>query len=111
MGLLKLKAKVLLLTEEQMEVEGKYDLGDIAKSKDWVWRSIAVPVEEVYRITEYNKSKTIVQLYDEEKIFVAEPFEEVFLKWEELKKTDWETDPEEEEIDEEENKGTEENEE
>lgn len=85
MELLKLKAKVLLVSEEQMEVEDKYDLGNIAKSKEWVWRSIAVPVDEVYRIVEFNKSKTIVHMYDEEKILVAEPFDEVFNKWAELK--------------------------
>lgn len=85
MELLKLKAKVLLISEEQMEVEDKYDLGNIAKSKEWVWRNVAIPVEEVYRIIEFNKSKTIVQMYDEERILVAESFEEVFNKWRDLK--------------------------
>lgn len=85
MNLLKLKAKVLLQSEEQMEAEDKYDLGNIAKSKEWVWRYIAIPVHEVYRVIEFNKSKCIVQLYDEEKILVAEPFDDVFVKWEELK--------------------------
>lgn len=87
MGLLKLKAKVLLVSEEQMEAEDKYDLGNIAKSKEWVWRNIAVSVEHVYRIIEYNKNKTIVQMNDEEKILVSEPFDEVFTKWEELQKS------------------------
>jgi len=84
--LLKLKAKVLLVDEEQMEIEDKYDLGNIAKSKEWVWRNIAVCVQDVYRIIEYNKSKTIVQMNDEEKILVNEPFDDVFKKWDELKK-------------------------
>jgi hypothetical protein len=83
--LIKLKAKVLLTSEEQMEAEEKYDLGDIARSKEWVWRMIAIPVEEVYKIIEYNKSKTIVQTYDDEKILVSETFEDVFGRWEELK--------------------------
>lgn len=83
--LIKLKAKVILTTEEQMEAEGVYDLGDIAKSKEWVWRMIAIPLEEVYKVIEFNKSKTIVQTYDGEKILVSETFEQVFSKWEELK--------------------------
>lgn len=83
--LIKLKAKVLLTTEEQMEAEEKYDLGDIARSKEWVWRMIAIPVEEVYKVIEYNKSKSIVQTYDNERILVSETFEEVFSKWEVLK--------------------------
>lgn len=85
MNLLKLKAKVLLQSEEQMEAEEKYDLGDIARSKEWVWKNIAVPVNEVYRVIEYSKSKCIVQMYDEEKILVAETFDDVFTKWDELK--------------------------
>src|SRR5688572_6033820 len=83
--LIKLKAKVLLTSEEQMEAEEKYDLGDIAKSKEWVWRQIAIPVEEVYKVIEYNKSKTIVQTYDDEKILINEPFDDLFNRWEELK--------------------------
>lgn len=100
--LLKLKAKVLLVDEEQMEVEEKYDLGNIAKSKEWVWRMIAISVEEVYKIIEFNKAKTIVQTYDEEKILVAEPFEEVFKKWDALKQFD--PIPDEDEVQPEENK-------
>ncbi len=85
MSILKLKAKVMLTSEEQMEADETYDLGNIAKSKEWVWRNIGVKVEEVYRIIEYNKTKTIVQMYDEEKILVSETFDEVFEKWEKLK--------------------------
>ena len=83
--LIKLKAKVLLTSEEQMEAEEKYDLGAVGKSKEWVWRMIAIPVEEVYKVIEYNKSKTIVQTYDNERILVSEKFEDLFSRWNELK--------------------------
>lgn len=83
--LIKLKAKVLLTSEEQMEAEEKYDLGGIAKSKEWVWRMIAIPVEEVYKLIEYNKSKTIIQTYDDEKILINEIFDDLYTRWEELK--------------------------
>jgi hypothetical protein len=85
MSLLKLKAKVLLVSEEQMESDEKYDLGNIARSKEWVWRNVAVPIEDVYKIIEYNKSKSIVQMRDQERILVAEPFDELFNRWETLK--------------------------
>jgi hypothetical protein len=100
--LIKLKAKVLLTSEEQMEAEEKYDLGDIAKSKEWVWRHIAIPVEEVYKVIEYNKSKTIVETYDNEKILINEPFDSVYNRWEELKITIGELPPQESEEEEEE---------
>jgi len=86
MSLLKLKAKVKLTSEEGMEIEEQYDLGTIAKSAEWVWRDLAIPVEEVYKIISYTPSKTIVQLYDEEKILVAELFEDVYNKWHQLRK-------------------------
>jgi len=85
MNLLKLKAKVLLVSEEQMEIEDKYDFGNIAKSKQWEWKNIAVPAAEVYRIIEFNKNKSIVEMNSEEKILVAESFDELFDKWEKAK--------------------------
>ena len=85
MNLLKLRAKVLLVSEEQLEIEDKYDFGNIAKSKEWVWRNIAVPAGEVYRIIEFNNTKSIVEMNNEEKILVAETFDELYKKWEEAK--------------------------
>lgn len=85
MSLIRLKAKVLLKSEESMEQEELYDLGNIARSSHWVWRDTAYPFEEVYRIVSYSATKTMVQMYDEEKILVNESFEEVFTKWSELR--------------------------
>lgn len=85
MSLLKLKAKVKLDSEEDMEIKGQYDLGTIAKSAEWVWRTMAVPYEQVYKIVEFNKSKTIVHLHDDEMILVAEPFEDIYKKWSDLR--------------------------
>lgn len=84
--LIQLKAKVNLISEEQMEIEDKYDLGNIARDKQWEWKNIGLPISEIYKIIEYNKNKTVVQMYDEEKILVAEPFEQVFEKWQNLLK-------------------------
>lgn len=81
MSLLKLRAKVKLVSEEDMELE-EMDMGIIAKSKEWVWRAIAVQVVEVYKVIGYTSNKSIIQMYDGEKILVAESFEELCERWE-----------------------------
>lgn len=86
MSLVKLRAKVMLQAEDQMETEGTYDLGNIAQSKEWVWRRIALPVEEIYRVIEYSKSKSIVEINGGERILVSEAFDEVYVKWYDARK-------------------------
>lgn len=81
MSLLKFKAKVTLSSEEDMELE-EMDMGIIAKSKQWVWRAVAVQVEEIYKVIAYSSTKSVVQMYDGEKILVAESFEELCERWE-----------------------------
>lgn len=94
MSLLKLKAKVRLVSEEDMEVE-ELDLGIIAKSKEWVWRSLAVITDEVYKVMAYSPTRSIVQMYDGEKILVAESFDVLSERWERaiyearLSEADW----------------------
>lgn len=83
--LIRFKAKVMMSSEEDMEAEEKYDLGNIAKSKEWEWRQVAIPAEEIYRLIEFSKNKTIVQLYDAEKILVAESFDDLYAKWKDFK--------------------------
>lgn len=84
MSLLRFKGKVNMVSEEDMELE-ELDMGIIAKSKHWVWRAVAVPVEEVYKIISYSSTKSIVQMYDGEKTLVAESFDELCDRWEKLK--------------------------
>lgn len=87
MSILKIKAKVQLPSEEAMEIEESYDMGNIvnAKQAEWVWRNIGVPVEEVYKIIAFSKDKTLVQMYDNERILVNESFKTVFERWRELR--------------------------
>jgi hypothetical protein len=85
MSLFKVKAKVLLSSEEDMEQEEKYDFGNIAKSKEWVWRDISVPFEEIYKIISYSSTKSIIQMYDGEKMLVNESFDSLNEKWEKLR--------------------------
>lgn len=86
MSLLKLRAKVNLSSEEEMEMNQTYDFGNIAKNSEWVWRDIAVPYEQVYKIVEYNKSKSIIHMQDGEMILVAHNFEDVLNAWDKLRK-------------------------
>jgi hypothetical protein len=71
------------------------DMGIIAKSKQWVWRGVAVPIEEIYKVISFSSTKSIVQMYDGEKILVAESFEELCERWEksrielQLNEADW----------------------
>ncbi len=85
MSLFKVKAKVLLVSEESMEIEETYDMGNIAKSKKWVWRDISIPFEEVYQITSYDATKSIVKMYDGDKLLVKGTWEELNKLWEDLR--------------------------
>lgn len=80
MSTLIVKAKVLLASEEQMEAEGTYDLGNV-DNKTWVWRRKGILADEIYDITEYNKTKCIIEMMNESKILVQEPFDELYEKW------------------------------
>jgi hypothetical protein len=93
MEVIKVKAKVCHLSEEQMEAQEMYDLGDIAKSKHWVWRNIGIEVPIIYRIEEFDSKKSIIITYDEEKFLIQEPFDSLFDRWHELKRS--QPDPEE----------------
>lgn len=83
--ILTFRAKVLLSSEDQMEMQAQYDLGDITNKdeKKWVWRNIAVPAEEIFRLIEYNSTKTLIKMYDEELVMVSENFQSVYDKWQE----------------------------
>lgn len=96
MSILRFKGKVKMVSEEDMELE-EMDMGIIAKSKEWVWRATGVPVEEIYKVVAYSSTKSIVQMYDGEKILVAESFDELCARWErsriefQLSQEDWPT--------------------
>lgn len=83
--LLKVKAKVMFSSEEELEEEqvGKADMGyiaNIANNKEWVWAMVAYPVEEVIEIVQYSKSKSVILIYDR-KILVGEPWDQVCDKY------------------------------
>lgn len=83
MSVIKLKAKVKLVSEEDMELE-EMDMGIIAKSKEWVWRQLAIKTDEIYKVISYSSTKSILQMYDGEKILVAEAFDSLSERWKQL---------------------------
>jgi hypothetical protein len=88
MTLIKVKAKVLLKSEDQMELEGSHDMGNISRNEpEWGWRNIAIPYDEIYTITEFNKNKSIVILYSGDSHLVAEAFEELSTRWDLMRQT------------------------
>jgi len=82
MNLIKVKAKVKFMSEDDMEIE-EMDLGVIVKSKDWVWRNIGVLTYQIYKVMEYTPGKSIIEMYNGEKILVLESFDDLYKRWEE----------------------------
>lgn len=85
MKVIQIKAKVPLVSEDQMEAEQTYDLGNIAKNKEWGWRKMGFELAEIWRITEFDKKLSVIETFDDEKILVQEPFDVLFARWEKMK--------------------------
>src|SRR5688572_640080 len=86
MKLIQVRMKVLLTSEEQMEMQYEHDFGTYKdEDKKWVYRETGILATEIYRIIRYNKTKTIIQMYDDIQYLVDEPFMDVFKKWEGIK--------------------------
>lgn len=84
MKIIKLKAKVRLISEEQLEVDSEYDAGNIARDLGWGWRSIVIPVKEIYKIISFSEDKSLVITHEDEKILVREKFSFLSKRWNDL---------------------------
>lgn len=80
MSIIKLIAKVKLLSEDDMEIESELDLNNF-KSQKWVWRYMAFSAEEIYKLISYSSNKTLILLHDGDKFLVKETFENVYNLW------------------------------
>lgn len=111
MSLIRLKCKVRLYTEDQIEtiIElGDQDLPNLKPT--WLIRDSIYRSEDIAKIVKHSKSKTMVYLYDGEEVLVHEPFIAVYNKWEEAEKKAYASDSQEvekEEIEDEEEEDTE----
>lgn len=89
MGLIRLKVKVKQLSEEEMEVSENRDFGNIQwKDATYTYTEEAYRSEEIWKISSYSPVKTLVFFYEGTKVLVAEPFNEVFNKWEKAVKAE-----------------------
>lgn len=80
--LIKFRAKVRMITELQMEV----DYLDVEwKDAPWKWTTIAIPACEIYKLVSFSRGKTVVHLYEGEKILAGESLNDLMAKWEEAK--------------------------
>lgn len=87
MSLIKLRAKQPMVSEQNMEIQGKYDAGNMANAIEWQWTDLAIDADEIYKIMKYNKTKSVIILYDtEEVILVMESFDTLFERWDKLRK-------------------------
>lgn len=87
MSVLKIRAKVIEPSEQDMEIESSYDMGTIAKSSKWVWRNLAIGAENIYTITEYSTGKCVIETIYDEKILVMESFTSLYPRWEKQRDT------------------------
>lgn len=86
MSLIRLRAKQPMLSEQNMELQGKYDAGNIATAIEWQWTDLAIEIDQIYKIMAYNKTKTVVILYEtEEQILVSESFDSLYDRWNKLR--------------------------
>lgn len=81
--LITFKAKVKLISEDQMEIDSS-DM-NIKFDGKWVWRSVAIPYSDIFRVVQYSRDKTLVYLYGynelPEMLLVNEDYKTVFDKW------------------------------
>lgn len=89
MGLIKLKVKKQIFTEEQMEAfEGK-DLGNFTpKGSSYIYVEAGFRSEEIKEIYAHSPVKTMIVFYEGSPVMAAETFQTVFEKWEIATKTE-----------------------
>lgn len=86
MAVISIRAKVKLMKEEYMEL--KEGLVDEDKNTKWVWRSVALEADDIYRLISYNSGKTILIDAFDDRLLVEEPFDQLLKKWNDNKSAD-----------------------
>lgn len=84
MSLLKVKARVALVSEEYLDAELLEDLDSLseeAKQPYVAWRKITVRSEEIKEVVQFDKDKSLIITYLGERYLVKEPHASVHKKW------------------------------
>lgn len=81
MKLIKLKAKVRLYSESDLEVQSR-DL-NIPPPDIWGKRTVAFYASDIYRIVNHSPGTCIIIFNDWEKMLIYESFNQVVNKWQE----------------------------
>jgi len=109
MGLIKIKAKVKLISEEDLEWDEE-SMGKVYKNPEFEWKYKVMDTYYIAELTELTKNKTILERIDGSLLLVAESIDSLYNKWIESKEEDLILgDNDEEEFEENENKEEEEN--
>lgn len=87
MSVLIIKARVVLSPQEVIEAKMLRDVPPEAPDY-MVWRKVAVPSMEVAKVIEYDKTKSLVEMYDGVRYLVKETFIKVVNRWDEAKKVE-----------------------
>jgi len=97
MKLIKVKAKVRLYSEEDLELLSK-DL-NLSLTEKWGKRTVGFHFYEIYRVINHSPGTCIVIFNDGEKLLVYESFNQFYNRWEEcIKKDEKEEKPPEPEV-------------
>jgi|SRR6478609_7109341 len=83
MGLIVVKAKVKLIHESDLEDVESFENKGMEPPSKWVWRDIALHVDDIKMLIAYNSTKTYIEDYYGYRTLVMESFETVFRKWQE----------------------------
>lgn len=80
MCLLSVKARVSLPTEHEID-RSIAGLSIDEPSVDTYWRKISIHCDEIKRIIQFDREKTIIKTWDDDTIFVKEPHKIIHEKW------------------------------
>jgi len=87
MGLIKVKIKVKLISEEDLEWDSD-SMGKVYKNPEWAWRFKVIDTQYIYELTEFTQNKTIMEMSDGKLFLVAEPIDKLYSLWGENKEKD-----------------------
>lgn len=87
MGLIKVKVKVKLISEEDLEWDEE-SMGKVYKNPQFEWKYKILDTQYFFELTEFTQNKTILQQLDGTLLLVAEPIDSLYELWNANKEED-----------------------